>query len=191
MSAKGLRSVGRELTLLERVARGDAAAVPLLLDEYGPLVWSIARKQVGPDAAEDVVQEVFVQLWKSAHRYDRERASEATYVTTIARRHAIDHRRRIGGRPEVAELEEETPAEDRALEGVELIDEARVAAEVLAQLRPEQQEVLRLAIVEGLTHAQIAEVTRLPLGTVKSHARRGLERVRSMLEGCRRAEERP
>ncbi len=180
-------SVERELTLIERVARGDKAAVPLLLDKYGPLVWSVARKQVGADAAEDLVQEVFLQIWKGADRYDPRRASEATYITTIARRRAIDFRRRVGRRPEIEEIPEETPEETSALEGVELADEARVAAEALAELKPEQQKVLRLAIVEGLTHTQIAEVTRMPLGTVKSHTRRGLERVRTLLQERRGA----
>ena len=177
----------RELSLLERVAAGDAAAVPALLDAYGALVWSIARKQVAPDVAEDVVQETFVELWKSAARYDPERASEATFIATIARRRVIDQRRRIGRRPEVEEVEEQTPVSDLGLEGVELADEARLAAEAMAQLRPEQQRVLRLSIVEGLTHTQIAAATRMPLGTVKSHAKRGLERVRALLEERRGA----
>lgn len=173
----------REPTLLERVARGDRAAVPALLDRYGPLVWSIARRQVEASAAEDLVQEVFIQIWKSAERYDPERASEATFITTIARRRVIDHRRRVGRRPDVEEIQEDDAGtDDGALEAVELADEARVAAEALEELRPEQRRVLRLAIVEGLTHTQIAEVTSMPLGTVKSHARRGLERVRALLE---------
>lgn len=186
MTSEGLRSgprpsVDRELTLLERIAGGDRAAVPLLLDRYGGLVWSIARRQVGVESAEDLVQEVFLQLWKTADRYDPERASEATWITTIARRRAIDLRRRVGRRPDEVALPEESAAEDDALERVELADEARLAAEALEQLRPEQREVLRLAIIEGLTHTQIAERTKLPLGTVKSHARRGLERVRALL----------
>ena len=187
MSAKDPRSViessvDKELCLLERVGRGDKTAVPLLLDQFGPLVWSIVRKQISPDAADDVVQEIFIQIWKNARRYDRERASEATFITIIARRRVIDHRRKVGRRPETEELQEETPTEEAAFEAVDHVDEARVAIEALAQLKPEQQKILGLAIVEGLTHTQIAEVTRMPLGTVKSHARRGLERVRSLLK---------
>ena len=171
----------RQPTLLERVAAGDGGAVPLLLDKFGPLVWSIVRKQVVPDSAEDVVQEVFIQLWKSAARYDPGRASEATFITTIARRRVVDHRRKIGRRPEVEELAEESPIADEELARVDAGDDVRIACEALAELKPDQRRVLQLAIVEGLTHTQIAEVTRLPLGTVKSHARRGLERVRTLL----------
>lgn len=172
----------RELTLLERVAAGDRSAVPQLLDRYGPLVWSIARRQLGNEAAEDAVQETFVQIWKNAERFDPSRASEATYITTIARRRVIDFRRKAGRRPEAEELTFETPVESEGLASVEIGDEARVASEALADLKPDQQRVLKLAIVEGLTHTQIAARTKMPLGTVKSHARRGLERVRALLE---------
>lgn len=168
-------------SLLLRVASGEAAAVPLLLDRYGSLVWSIARKQARPDEAEDLVQEVFIQIWKQAERYDPDRGSEAAFITTIARRRLIDHRRKVGRRGEAAELPEELPQEDSGVDPLELSDEARVAQEALDQLRPEQREVLQMALVEGKTHTEIAEITQLPLGTVKSHARRGLERVRQLL----------
>lgn len=171
-----------EPTLLERIATGDQAAVALLLDKYGPLVWSIARRQVGVEASEDLVQEIFIQIWSQAERYDPKRASEATFITTIARRRVIDHSRKVGRRPIQEELPEQAPSEATPFEAFELQDEARVAAEAIAELKPEQQEVLRLSIVEGLTHSEIAEHTQLPLGTVKSHARRGLERVRSILK---------
>lgn len=154
----------------------------LLLDRYGPLVWSIARRQVGAQAAEDVVQEAFVQVWKSAAKYDPAISSEATYITTIARRRIIDHRRRLGRGPEREELLDLAGAEDGGIELVDACDEARIAAEALSQLKPDQQRVLRLGIVEGLTHREIADQTGIPLGTVKSHARRGLERVRSLLQ---------
>lgn len=177
----------RELTLLERVGSGDKSAVPLLLDKYGPLVWSIARRQVGAEAAEDVVQEVFIQIWKHADRYDPERASEATYITTIARRRLIDQRRKIGRQPSIEELQEDTGSADDSLERVDLGDDARIAALAMAQLKPEQQKVLKLSIVDGLSHTQIAELTHLPLGTVKSHARRGIERVRALLQEQQRS----
>ena len=171
-----------EPTLLQRVARGDSAAVTLVLDRYGALVWSIIRRQIGAEDAEEVVQEVFIDVWKSAARYAPERASEATFIATIARRRLIDHRRRVGRAPTLEEFEEGLSGETDVADHVELADEARIAREALEQLKPNQRRVLKLAIVEGLTHTQIAEVTRLPLGTVKSHARRGLERVRSLLE---------
>jgi RNA polymerase sigma factor (sigma-70 family) len=172
----------RELTLLERVDAGDHAAVTLLLDKYGPLVWSIARNLVAIDAAEDLVQEIFIQVWTQAERYDPERASEAAFITMIARRRAIDYNRKVGRRPALEEYQADTVSKDLDFEAVDMADEARVASEALEQLKPEQQKILRLAIVEGLTHTEIAVITQLPLGTVKSHVRRGLERVRALLE---------
>jgi len=176
-----------EPTLLERIGAGDKAAVALLLDKYGPLVWSIARRQAGIEAAEDLVQEIFIQIWSQAERYDPKRASEATFITTVARRRVIDHSRKLGRRPVQEELPEQMPTEVSPLEAVDIQDEARVAAEAIAELKPDQQQVLRLSIVEGMTHPEIAELTKLPLGTVKSHARRGLERVRTILNERREA----
>lgn len=175
----------RELTLLERVARGDAAAVQALVEQYTPVVWSIARRQLGAQCAEDVVQEVFLALWKNAARFDPELSSEAAFVATVARRRVIDQRRRIGRAPveplAVDVAEEVRAAPDPGLVRVDLGEEARVAEAALARLPKKQREVLRLAIVDGMTHVEIAARLALPLGTVKSHVRRGLERVRSAI----------
>lgn len=169
-------------SLLQRVARGDAAAVNAVLDRYGALVWSVVSKQMVPSAAEDVVQEVFVDVWKSAPRYDPSLASEATFIVTIARRRLIDRQRKDSRRPETELLEEELSSSWEQLETVDVGDEARHALEAMQALRPDQQRVLKLSILSGLSHSQIAATTGLPLGTVKSHARRGLERVREILE---------
>jgi RNA polymerase sigma factor (sigma-70 family) len=170
-----------KVTFLEMVAAGDQPAVASLLDRYGALVLSLARRQVGAVAAEDLVQEIFIQIWKHAGRYDPERASEAAFITTIARRRLIDYQRKQGRRPTTVEIEETAPVTEHGFEQVDLCDEARIAKEALSQLSSDQQRVLQLSIVDSLTHPQIAELTRLPLGTVKSHARRGLERVRKLV----------
>jgi RNA polymerase sigma factor (sigma-70 family) len=185
VQALGMPSRSRtdqEPTLLERIARGDPEAVSQLIDRYEGLVHSIARGRLGADASEDLVQEVFISLWKSAHLYDPSLSSESTYITTVARRRMIDFRRKIGRGREAEEVEESLPAEVPEFDPVETADEARAARAAMDRLKPDQREVLRLAIVEGLTHNEIAERTSLPLGTVKSHARRGLERVRQLME---------
>lgn len=180
----GLRAVApveaqRELTLLERVAQGESSAVGALVERYTPLLWTLARRQLGNEAAEDVVQEVFLALWKDAARFDPTLSSETHFVMTVARRRIIDHRRRLGRAPPLAE-EGAEPSDPRDfVDALELSDEARRAQQALARLPDAQREVLRLALVEGLTHLEIAARTALPLGTVKSHARRGLERVRA------------
>lgn len=153
------------------------------LSQFGGLVWSMARRMCGSAAdAEDAAQEIFIDIWKSAERYDPAVASETAFVATIARRRLIDRRRRSGRAPVSQTLngvDVSTPPTD---ERVELCDEADRAAEAMKQLRPEQRNVLRLSIYEGLTHQEIADRTGLALGTVKTHARRGLIRVREMLQ---------
>lgn len=179
-------------TLLERVASGDVAAVQQCVDRYGGLVWSLARRLVPRQAdAEDAVQEVFIALWKSAERFDPAVAGESTFVAMIARRRLIDRQRRSARRVESAPT---VPIEDVEVaqelsghEGVELHDEAARAADAVTQLRPEQQKVLRLAVYEGWSHQRIADHLQMPLGTVKTHVRRGLTRVRELLTRPRSA----
>lgn len=168
-------------TVLERVGAGEAEAVRECIDRFSGLIWSLARRAgLNGAEAEDSVQEIFVEIWKSAGRYRPEIASETAFVATIARRRLIDARRRTTRRPTPQVLGEEMagrPISDRA----EVNQEAARAAKALLQLSSEQQRVLRLSVLEGLSHEKIATATGLPLGTVKTHARRGLLRIRAML----------
>lgn len=178
-----VRTATDEPTILQRIAAGDPGAVKACLDRYSPLVWSIVRRQLRDLAlAEDAVQEIFIDVWKSAGRYDPQLSSEATFVTTITRRRLIDRQRRMGRELPTEGIEETTVQEtDERLAGVDVCDEARVATEAIAELKPEHRKVLMLSVVDGLSHSQIARSMNLPLGTVKSHLRRGLERVRQLL----------
>jgi RNA polymerase sigma-70 factor (ECF subfamily) len=170
-------------SLLSRIAAGDSSAVTACLERYGGLVWSLARRFLGQSAdTEDAVQDIFVDLWRNAPRFDSRLASEATFVTLLARRRLIDRRRRNLRRPEPGPLPETIPARsDEGTARIETRDEAAHAATALDSLREEQRRVLQLAIYHGLTHEEIARTTGLPLGTVKTHARRGLIRVRELL----------
>ncbi len=172
-----------EKSLLQRIAQGDRQAVQECLDRYGGLVASLARRLLarGPEV-DDVIQEIFIELWRSAPRYDPSLCPEPTFVAMIARRRAIDARRRRLRQADIVELPEVIVAEHATpLESAELNDEALAARGAFAQLRPEQQQVLRMSIYGGLSHQEIAANTGLPLGTVKTHARRGLDRVRELL----------
>lgn len=147
------------------------------------MVWALARRMsYGSNEAEDAVQEIFLDLWKSAARFDPAASSETAFVAMIARRRLIDRRRRSQRAPMTESLADSpTPAEPAAVKRVEDCVEASRAANALAQLRPEQRTVLVLSACHGLTHEEIATTTNLPLGTVKAHARRGLLRVRELL----------
>jgi RNA polymerase sigma-70 factor (ECF subfamily) len=140
--------------------------------------------------AEDAVQEIFINLWKSAPRFDPGRATETTFIAMIARRRLIDRRR-------AAERQREDAVPSVDLEAVMSFEhekmhssiEAQAAARVLEDLPADRRNILRLAILDGLTHAQIAAATNMPIGTVKSHVRRGLAAVREKLLGEESPEE--
>jgi RNA polymerase sigma-70 factor (ECF subfamily) len=149
---------------------------------YGGLVWSLARRQLRSHAdAEDAVQEIFIDVWRNAARFDPAVASESTFIAMIARRRLIDRFRKRSREVDTSALPEELltadPLEDRA----EIVEEAQRVREHMQRLRPDERRVLELSGLHGLSHAKIAEVTDLPLGTVKTHARRGLERLKRML----------
>ncbi len=173
-------------TILEQVASGDEAAMCTCIDTHGGLVWSLARRFLSNRAeAEDAVQEIFADVWKSSGRYDPSVASETTFIAMIARRRLIDRIRRKTSRPAmggmteeiVADVQEAPVAEGRAYREE---DVARAAA-AIEQLSVDQQRVIRLSLVEGKSHDQIATATGMPLGTVKTHARRGMIKLRELM----------
>lgn len=172
--------------LLPAVARGDAAAVKACLDRYGALVWSLARRMCrsGTDA-EDAVQEIFVSVWKNAGRFDATKGSEVTFIATIARRRLIDRMRQAGRRPNETNIEAgggRAVSADEVGAPAELREEVGIANRAMAELSEDQRRVLQMSIGHGLSHEKIAEATGIPLGTVKTHIRRGLIRVRALLE---------
>ncbi len=170
--------------LLPRVALGDAAAVRACLEHYGRLVWALARRLSPTQAdAEDAVQEIFVDVWKNAARFEPGIASEPAFVAMIARRRLIDRLRARKRRPETDPISEprmQLPDTDGTA-NAETCAEASRAADAISALRPEQRQVLLLAIRQGLSHEEIAEAMSMPLGTVKTHARRALLHVRAAL----------
>jgi RNA polymerase sigma-70 factor, ECF subfamily len=170
-------------TVLQRIAQGDQPAFAECVSRYGDLIWSIARKMSRtPADAEDGVQEIFLKLWRNAQRFDPTRGSEPVFIATIARRALIDRIRSHRRQPQEVSIDDvqelSTPAGGM---GAEACAEASRAALALEQLRPEQRQVIALAVVSGLSQSEIAAKTGMPLGTVKTMMRRGLLHVRQML----------
>lgn len=176
--------------LLTRIAMGDRNAVEACIERYGALVRSVvASVVVDRDLADDTVQDVFVDLWRKAERFDPSKSSEAGFVALVARRRAIDTvRRRVRRtRDEGTSEPDEVAVEHGGHADVERNDEVALVEAILDELRPEQAQVLRLSLLNELSHTQIAERTGMPLGTVKTHARRGLAQARTLLSERRSA----
>ena len=164
--------------LLPRVAAGDEGAVKECLQRYRRLVYSLAWRYLKEERdAEDACQDIFVALWKNAAAFDPARGSETTFVALVARRRLIDRSRAPGTRPLPA-LEEAPPPSGSALESY--VD-ARSAVAALRECSEDQRRVILLSAFQGLTHEEIAAELQMPLGTVKSHYSRGIERVKRAL----------
>jgi RNA polymerase sigma-70 factor (ECF subfamily) len=170
------------VTLLQQVAAGQGQAVTQVIDTYGGLVWSLARKYFGRSAeAEDAVQDAFIAVWKAADRYDPEVAGESTYIAMIARRRMIDRLRKQGRRPTAQPLEGSPEPEVESSDRLADEEQVKTVLRVIDELDPPQPDVIKQSLMDGLTHPEIAEKTGLPLGTVKTHIRRGLIKVRKAL----------
>lgn len=169
--------------ILKRIASGDKSAVQDCLNAYGGLVWSLARRMsANTNEAEDAVQEIFIDVWKNAGRFDDAQASETTFVAMIARRRLIDRLRKTNRQPNIDSLEDILAEPmNSGNPDLQMCVEAREAAEAMKNLRPEQRQILHLSIVQGFSHQEIADALSMPLGTVKTHARRGLLQVREFL----------
>jgi RNA polymerase sigma-70 factor (ECF subfamily) len=141
-----------------------------------------------PEEAEDAVQEIFIDIWKNAGRFDESMSSETTFIAMIARRRLIDRIRHSARRISPDSLDDVLLEPfTRSDQEMQVSIEANEAAQAMRTLRPEQQQVLRLSIIQGMSHQEISTATGMPIGTVKTHARRGLLQVRQAL-GLGRAE---
>ena len=169
--------------ILHKIAAGETNAVQDCLKAYGGLVWALARRMLrNSDDAEDAVQEIFLDVWKNAGRFDPAQSSETTFIAMIARRRLID-RIRSSGRRISADALDDVQAEPavRSDQTMQMTLEAGDAVKAINALRPEQRQVLELSIVQGLSHQEISDTTGMPLGTVKTHARRGILQAREFL----------
>jgi RNA polymerase sigma-70 factor, ECF subfamily len=162
--------------LLRRLADGDVTALGQVYDRYAGIVNGLALRILRDRGdAEDVVQEVFVQIWREAARFDRERGNPGAWICMLARSRALDRLRRKQARPEhaVAGLEPAVSVPEPAVTSA-----VRTA---LGRLPPEQRTLLELAYYEGLTQVEIASRLRTPLGTIKTRMRTALGRLRRSL----------
>jgi RNA polymerase sigma factor (sigma-70 family) len=167
--------------LVDRFRAGDPDALRDAYDRWSPLIHTLAvRSLADVTEAEEVTQRTFVEAWRSRDGYDPARAGLSSWLVGIAKHAIADAHEQ---RSRIARLQERL----HALEGETPLDEADLAdrlllADEIERLEPDARTVIRLAFYDDLTHQQIAERLRMPLGTVKSHIRRSLQRLRTRLE---------
>ena len=159
----------------------DREAFGRLFDHFAPrLKAMMLRSGLHDGTAEDVVQDVMLAVWHKAGQFDPHRADAAAWIYAVARNRRIDMARRRP-LPQPDELPEIESLEPDAIQILSLQQEARHLAEALSRLAPEQAEALRAAYFDDIPHSRISEMTGLPLGTIKSRIRLGLERLRHEL----------
>lgn len=171
----GLRFDGPPL--LPAIAAGDVSAVDRFVDRYGGLVWSIAKKMSrSSHDAEDLVQEIFVELWRNAATFRPERGSEVAFISVIARRRLVDRIRKRSNIAPVMSLDDRTVQEvvGSNSDSLEIADEVAKVRNCLDQLSANTRGVLTLVLQEGMSHQEVSSSMSIPLGSVKSYARRGL-----------------
>ena len=171
--------------LIRQVANQDRDAFSQLYDRFSSLVFTLAMRMLRARSdAEDLLQEVFVQVWRQARNYSTERGSPEAWIVNIARSRAIDKIRSIR-RMEKSFVLTDDPARAESSDNVESSaaeSEARIAMNsALANLPDTQRKVLELAYFDGLTQTEIANRLAEPLGTVKTRMRSGIQRLRDML----------
>jgi RNA polymerase sigma-70 factor (ECF subfamily) len=174
--------------LIRLIAQSQEGALAQLYDRYNRLVFSLALAIVNDRAtAEEVTLDVFMRVWQKASTYRADRAKVSTWLTHIARHHAIDVLRRRAARPDQHAVHWEDTLLQAESSGHDPQDAAEISLRreriqaALAQLPPEQRQALSLAFFGGYSHSQIAELLQQPLGTVKTRLRLAMQKLRELL----------
>lgn len=173
-----------DIELLHAVARGDEDALARLYDRYRIILFSLLIRILrSREEAEDVLQEVFLQIWKRAKDFDESRGKPFTWLVTLTRSRAIDRIRQLGARQRLAEAAslDTSEAVSDAVADTLHSEQREIVSRALATLPEDQRRALNLAYFDGLTQSEIAEQLDTPLGTVKTRMRAGMIRLRELL----------
>src|SRR5215472_18918547 len=173
--------------LMAEVAAGRAESIGPLYARHAPVIFAMARRALDRSTAEEIVQEVFLEVWRHAARFDRERGPFRPWILRIAHYRIANELRRRSRRPRTENEGDEARWESLADPSPDQADAAwieyrrQVLASAIAQLPPPQRQAVGLAFFQDLTHDQIAAALNLPLGTAKSRIRAGLQNLRVRL----------
>ena len=174
------RSVDKTVVILDLIAKNHPGSFEMLIEKYGNLVWSIGKKFLGNQSdLEDAVQEVMIAIWKSADKFDSNKASEITFVSMIARRRFIDYLRKITKHKSEDSMDDDNNNIHLYKESIlnEETDLALVKS-AIEDLDTDDQELLNLSVYQGYSHSEISEILDIPLGTVKTRIRRNLMKLK-------------
>ena len=181
---RGATQADHEATLLARIARRDATAFETLYDRYSRAIYSLALRLLGnPQAAQEVAQEIFLHIWRGAGEFIPARGSARSWVLSLAHHRTVDALRR----QRVRAVEPLAEGDLGAGGGADVVDQALRGVEgatvrsALMTLSPEQRKAIVLAYYGGYTQQEIANRLRIPLGTVKTRIRDGMQRLRGQL----------
>ena len=171
-------------SILARIAAGEDGSFELLIEKYGNLVWSIGKKFLYRQSDdEDPVQEVFIAIWKSADKFDANKAKEITFVSMIARRRFIDHLRKISKHKNLESIDDDNRGHQLYKESI--LNEStdlQLIKNAIKSLDIDDQELLNLSIYQGYSHSEISKLLNVPLGTVKTRIRRNLIKLKEVFE---------
>jgi RNA polymerase sigma-70 factor (ECF subfamily) len=173
--------------LLKRIAQRDEAALAHLYDRYAKLSYSLAYRVMGDAAAaEDVVQDAYIKVWRMAHTYSRSRGTVKAWMLSVVHHQAIDvcraRRSTVPLTPQDAdEPGIDPPAPDNVLDMVTAKLDRDALLKAMEAIPTDQRRMIELAFFKGYTHREIADLTRIPLGTVKGRIRIGMEKLRDLL----------
>ncbi len=170
-------------TIFKRIVEGDKNAFSDCVDKYRGFVWSLAKKYLPTiEDAEDATQDIFLEIWEKAERYDVNKASELTFIAVIARRRLIDKIRKIYRTPIMSSIDDFFQSPNNNFEDeLHRRIEVKKVVKMMSVLSLEQKTLMMLTIFEGLSHREIANKTGIQLGSVKTYIRRGFRRVREIL----------
>ena len=187
LTPKDSSEVSPDAMLVHQLLQRDVDAFEQLYDRHSRIVYALVLRIVQQaSTAEEVVQDVFLQLWRNASRYDTRRGPFIPWLMAVARNRALDHLRLKSERQRRREDQTEElppvigfPQFEKALDDKRRAERVRA---VMGSLNPQQKKVIELAYFEGLSHTEIAETLKEPLGTVKSWIRNGLLRLKEGLQ---------